>query len=218
MAVEPQRGEPAPAGRSARKRAAILDAAAEVFLERGYVGTSMDDVAARAGVSKQTIYKHFADKEGLFTALVLHAVEGVEARIGTASPVPHDPEDLVPALRELAERLHAAIVDPGVLRLRRLVAGEALRFPELGRLYYEQGFQRGLSTLAVALEQLSERGLLAIDDPETAAAQFAGLVLWTPANRALFVGDAPDPDPEAPARRAAAAVDVFLAAYGTRAE
>lgn len=135
MAAEPQTPEPALTGRSARKRAAILDAAAEVFLECGYVGTSMDGVAARAGVSKQTIYKHFADKEGLFTALVLHAVEGVEARIGAASPVPLDPDDLVPTLRELAQRLHAAIVNPEVLRLRRLVAGEALRFPELGRLY-----------------------------------------------------------------------------------
>ena len=56
--------------RSARKRRAILDAATSVFLRSGYLGTSMDEIAALAGVSKQTIYKHFADKERLFSEIV----------------------------------------------------------------------------------------------------------------------------------------------------
>jgi AcrR family transcriptional regulator len=54
-------------GRSARKRSAILEAATTVFLDNGYLGTSMDEIAALARVSKQTVYKHFADKERLLS-------------------------------------------------------------------------------------------------------------------------------------------------------
>ena len=65
-------------GRSARKRAAILDAARDLFLQRGYGGTSMDDVAARAAVSKQTVYKNFADKQRLFIEVITSDVGPVE--------------------------------------------------------------------------------------------------------------------------------------------
>ena len=61
-------------GRSARKRRAILDAATAAFLRNGYLGTSMDEIAALAGVSKQTVYKHFADKERLFSEIVTATV------------------------------------------------------------------------------------------------------------------------------------------------
>src|ERR1700690_3885441 len=60
--------------RQARKRAAILEAAQQVFFANGFVGTSMDQVAARAAVSKQTVYKHFSDKEGLFREVVTNIV------------------------------------------------------------------------------------------------------------------------------------------------
>ena len=63
-------------GRSARKRAAILEAAHDLFLQKGYAGTSMDDVAARAAVSKQTVYKNFADKQRLFTEVITSDVGG----------------------------------------------------------------------------------------------------------------------------------------------
>ena len=57
-------------GRSARKRRAILDAATEIFLRDGYLGTNMDEIAARSEVSKQTVYKHFVSKEALFVEIV----------------------------------------------------------------------------------------------------------------------------------------------------
>src|SRR5207244_1010955 len=69
--------EAAEAGRSARKRQAILDAATTIFLRQGYLGTSMDEIAARAGVSKQTVYKHFADKERLFVEIVVATVDEI---------------------------------------------------------------------------------------------------------------------------------------------
>ena len=62
-------------GRSSRKRSAILDAATELFLTREYAGTSMEDIASAAAVSKQTVYKHFSDKETLFREVALGSVE-----------------------------------------------------------------------------------------------------------------------------------------------
>lgn len=79
-------------------------------------------------------------------------------------------------------RLIAATCQPEVLRLRRLVIGEAARFPELGRTYWERGFERGLATLADQLRRLADRGLLQLEDPQLAAHQFAGMVLWVPVN------------------------------------
>ena len=68
-------GAPPTEPRSARKRRVILEAATETFLRKGYLGTSMDEIAALAGVSKQTVYKHFADKETLFTEIVAAVVD-----------------------------------------------------------------------------------------------------------------------------------------------
>src|SRR6202163_4362824 len=146
--------EAAEPGRSARKRQAILDAAATIFLRQGYLGTSMDEIAAGAGVSKQTVYKHFADKERLFVEIVVATVdeisdpvhEEVLQLVDTRSP------DLERDLRELGRRLLARVLQPRVLELRRLVIGEASRFPELGRAFYERGPGRTIDALAQAFE------------------------------------------------------------------
>jgi AcrR family transcriptional regulator len=205
----------APTGaRSARKHAAIMDAATAAFLETGYRGTSMDEIAARAGVSKQTIYKHFTDKEGLFSALVVAAVESVNERVEAAGrPAAGEYDDVERAVRELARELMRAILAPERLALRRLVIAEAARFPELGGHYFERGFVRGLATLQSGLERLAERGLLRLEDPKVAATQLAGMALWTPANQAMFTTEAPPPDELE--RAAGAAARTFVAAYGS---
>ena len=144
-------------GRSAQKRRLIVEAATDVFLQNGYRGTSMDEIAARAGVSKQTVYKQFGDKEGLFTEIVLGTIDQVGepffAGIGTLE----DSENLEPELRELARRLVGIVEDPRLLQLRRLVVAEAGRFPELGRTYYERGPGRTSATLTSTFQNLAER-------------------------------------------------------------
>src|SRR3982075_2606071 len=67
--------------RSARKRRAIVQAATTVFLRNGYLGTSMDEIAALAAVSKQTVYKHFADKQSLFAEIVIGMVNEISDRV-----------------------------------------------------------------------------------------------------------------------------------------
>jgi TetR/AcrR family transcriptional repressor of mexJK operon len=200
--------------RQRRKRAEILHAAATVFLRKGYVGTSMDEIAALASVSKQTVYKHFADKERLFADLVHTTVKEASDPVHEEARRLRDTGDVEADLRDLARRQLAKVMQPGVLQLRRLVIGEAARFPELGRAFYELGPGRTIATLTTVFEQLAARGLLRLDDARLAAEHFNWLVMSVPLNRAMLLGD-DEPLADAELERYAdAGVRVFLAAYG----
>jgi TetR/AcrR family transcriptional regulator, mexJK operon transcriptional repressor len=204
------RGEP----RSARKRRAILDAAADAFLRNGYLGTSMDEIAAQAGVSKQTVYKHFADKERLFNEIVTTTVDEAGDPVADEVRALADTDDVQADLRELARRQLAAVMKPRLMQLRRLVIGEAGRFPELGRAFYERGAGRTVAALADAFEGLAARGVLGLDDPQLAATHFNWLVMSAPVNRAMLLGDGEIPAPAELDRYADGGVRAFLAAYG----
>lgn len=206
-----------PAGRSAGKHRAIMAAATALFLRDGYRSTSMDQIAADAAVSKQTLYKHFADKAQLFREIVLGVTGNSRAIITelTAALRSGDvgtAEDLRAALTDLARRYIDGVLQPHVLALRRLVIAEAERFPDLARAYYEQAPARAIEVLADALAGYRDRGLLRLDDTRLAAAHLAYLVLAIPQDRAMFCpGDRPSPAERD--RLAAEAVRVFLAAY-----
>ena len=203
-------------GRTARKRRQILEAALPVFLRNGYVGASMDEVASLAAVSKQTVYKHFTDKEQLFTSIILDTTGQVDGLAKMITAALDDSDDLEKDLGELARRFLDAILHPDVLRLRRLIIAEADRFPDLGRAWYEQGFERSLKTMATAFERLAGRGLLRLDDPQLAAEHFAGLLLWIPVNKVMFSGGGGEHYTEADRERLSeAAVTVFLRAYAS---
>jgi TetR/AcrR family transcriptional repressor of mexJK operon len=215
---EGDHSRPAVKGRSALKREAILDAATKLFLRDGYRSTSMDQIATDAAVSKQTVYKHFADKEQLFRAIVLGVTAKSEAIVGELRSTLRADEvdsatDLHGVLTDLAGRYVDLVLKPDVLSLRRLVIAEAERFPDLARAYYEQAPARAIEVLAGVLRSFAERGLLIIDDADLAAAQFAYLSLGIPLDKAQFTPgeglDAADRD-----RIAGGAVRVFLAAYG----
>ena len=199
--------------RSARKRAAILEAATTLFLRTGYRGTSMDEIAALAAVSKQTVYKHFADKEGLFSEIVTATVSEISDPVHEEVLRLEDSGDVEADLRGLARELLRMVMQPRILQLRRLVIGEAGRFPELGRAFYEQGPGRTITALATAFEQLAERGVLRLDDPRLAAAHFNWLVMSIPLNRAMFLGEDQPPARAELNRYADAGVRAFLAAY-----
>ena len=202
--------------RSARKRRAILDAGATLFLRSGFRDTSMDEVAALAAVSKQTVYKHFADKESLFSEIVTGAVSEVSDPVHAEVLTLEDSGDVEADLRGLARELLRMVLQPRILQLRRLVIGEAARFPELGRAFYVQGPERTIAALATVFERLAERGVLELDDARLAAAHFNWLVMSIPLNRAMFLGeDQPLKRPELN-RFADAGVRTFLAAYTPR--
>jgi AcrR family transcriptional regulator len=199
--------------RTARKRRAIMSAATDLFLQKGYLGTSVDEIAAAAGVSKQTVYKQFGDKQRLFSDIVVATINAVGEPFFTEIEGLEEAQDLEAHLTQVAHRLVAVVRDPQLLRLRRLVIGEAGRFPELGRAYYQGAPGRTVETLVSRFHALERRGLLHLDDARLAAQNFIWLVLSIPLNRAMLSGEERFEDAEL-RRYADEAVRVFLAAYG----
>jgi AcrR family transcriptional regulator len=174
----------------------------------------MDQIASLAGVSKQTVYKHFADKEQLFSEIVVSTLNEASDPIHEEAVELRDSGAVEADLRDLARRQLAAVIQPRVVQLRRLVIGEVARFPDLGRIFYERGQGRTIPALAAALERLAARGLLELDDPTLAATHFHWLILSAPVNRAMLLGDT---DPLSPAeldRYADGGVRAFLSMYG----
>jgi TetR/AcrR family transcriptional repressor of mexJK operon len=205
-------------GRSARKRRLIMEAATTLFLRNGYQGTSMDEVAALAAVSKQTVYKNFTDKEGLFSEIILSVATTVDAFIKLIGDKLHNSEDLGKDLPVLARQYLHSVMRPQVLQMRRLLVGEAVRFPDLARTYYERAPERVLTALAPELKYLDERGLLRVADPTLAAKHFAFLILGVPLDKAMFFGDDTGFTSEELDHFADEGVRVFLAAYGVSAD
>lgn len=202
--------------RSVRKRRAILDAATTAFLRHGYLGTSMDEIAALAGVSKQTVYKHFADKERLFSEIVTAEVDEIADPNTDEVLKLGDTGELERDLRRFARGQLRAVMQPRLLQLRRLLIGESDRFPQLGRLFYERGPGRTIDALATRFERLAARGALELDDSRLAAAHFNWLVMSIPLNQAMLLGEDTPATPTELNRYADAGVRAFLAAYRPR--
>ncbi len=204
--------------RVARTRSAVLDAATTLFLRSGYLATSMDDIAAAAGVAKRTLYNNYADKEALFREVVMAATSVAERFAGDAAAELADPEDLQASLTALARRLAGDATSSRLVRLRRLLIGEAHRFPDLAAEYYDLAPGRVMAAIAAALQRLAADGRLRVHDPDRAAEQFAFLVLGAALDRAMFTGDDSTPDPDALAEAADDGVRTFLARYGPAAD
>jgi AcrR family transcriptional regulator len=200
--------------RSERKHRAILDAATEVFLRRGYLGTNMDEIAALSAVSKQTVYKHFESKEALFVEIVTRMTSDAGDTVHNAMPVFEEGGDLAEYLVGYAHWQLTIVLTPRIMQLRRLVIGEVSRFPELAKVLYELGPKRAIGILAGMIERLADRGLLAVGDPTAAASHFNWLVMSEALNRAMLLGDDAIPRPAELRKHAEDGVRVFLAAYG----
>ncbi|GAB3711059.1 TetR/AcrR family transcriptional regulator [Nocardiopsis nanhaiensis] len=203
--------------RSERKRRAILEAAEDVFLRDSYLGTSMDEIAARSGVSKQTVYKHFGSKENLFVEIVTHMTTGAGDLVHV-HPAPAAGEDIAAYLTDYAHRQLTVVLTSRLMRVRRLVIGEVPRFPELAQALYHHGPGRAIDNLTRIFEELSSSGRLAVSDPRHAASRFNWLVMSEPVNRAMLLGDQAIPAPEELRANAAESVRIFLSAYGDRRE
>jgi AcrR family transcriptional regulator len=151
------------------RRSQILDAAAQVFLENGYGGATIDLVIERAGASKATVYSFFGGKDGLFAAIVEERAERILSAFG-------DPEvvdsDVLAALAHIARRYMEVVMAPDAVGLYRLIIAEGVRFPELARTFHQLGPDRTNAHLAGTLSVWRERGLIRLDDPQLAAVQF----------------------------------------------
>jgi TetR/AcrR family transcriptional regulator, mexJK operon transcriptional repressor len=155
------------------KRRQILAGARRVFGELGFERASVDLIATRAGVSKATVYNHFDDKKALFVACVLEECD--QMRGGLERCLERPGEDLERSLQRVGEEMMAVFLSPDVARLYRHTIAEVARFPELGRMVLEHGTLPLQDAVARYLARWGERGLLAIDDPRSAAIQFVAL-------------------------------------------
>lgn len=193
------------------KQARLLKAAIRVFADAGYSGASMNDIAAKAGLTKPTLYHHFPSKEALFGAMM--AAQRDRMALAFA---PQPDKDFVDQLLDFAWSYADTVLHPDLLSLARLIIAEAHRFPETGREYQEQGPDRLLADLMSFFEGQRRAGRVQFQDAELAAEDFWGLILSVPRNRALHV---PNADLSTPvlARFIHNGIRTFLRAYSTSA-
>ena len=173
----------------------------------------MDDIARLAGVSKQTIYMHFGDKEHLLFEIVMAIMNDASDPFDDEIHLLGESDDLDTDLRQHARQQLALVLQPRPLQLRRLVIAEAVSFPQLGRSFYELGPGRTINELTSVFDRLNERGLLDVDDSARAASDFNWLIMSEPINKAMLLGDNEAPGPTSIATWADQAVRTFLAAY-----
>lgn len=176
------------AARAAERRQAIIEAALEEFIARGFAATRLDDIAKRAGVAKGTIYLHFKDKESMFEELVRLVIVPVVERLNNLPPPSGSVRDLVEAF---ASNFLREVVNTRRGDLVRLIVAEGPRFPAVADFYYREVVQRGISgmraliQLGIARGEIREKGLAQF--PQILVAPVLISVIW----QSLFERHAP---------------------------
>jgi AcrR family transcriptional regulator len=173
----------APPARAARKpararkvepearRQAILDAALSVFAERGFEAARLDDVAARAGVAKGTLYLYFRDKEALFEELVRGAVSPIIEAVSKAASAPDVPASAI--LETFFALFQKEVLGTKRKLLLRLIIAEGPRFPRVAEFYHREVVTRGIGLMRAVAERAAQQGEFTSD----AAARFPQLIV-----------------------------------------
>lgn len=176
------------AARAAERRQAIVEAAMEEFIARGFAATRLDDIARRAGVAKGTIYLHFKDKESMFEELVRIVIVPVVARLTALPPPTGSVRDLIEAfegnfLKEVIGTRRGDLV--------RLIVAEGPRFPSVADFYYREVVSRGVAAMRALIELGIARGEIREKDlaryPQIVIAPALITVIW----QSLFARHAP---------------------------
>ncbi|GMO14409.1 TetR/AcrR family transcriptional regulator [Bradyrhizobium sp. TM233] len=176
------------AARAQERRAAIVDAAMEEFIARGFAATRLDDIAKRAGVAKGTIYLHFKDKESMFEELVRVVIVPVVARLTALPPPTGSVRDLVEAF---AGNFLKEVIGTRRGDLVRLIVAEGPRFPSVADFYYREVVSRGIAAMRTLIELGIARGEIRDKDlaryPQILVAPAMIAVIW----QSLFARHAP---------------------------
>ena len=150
-------------------RQRLLEAACEAFREEGYQ-VSIDRIAARAQVARQTLYNHFHSKDALFVEVVRHSIQTVLVTLDGDG-------DVRTTLVAFGDAYRARLLAPSGIAIFRIMAAEAPRFPELARQFFRQGPQTSRKRLAEFLAQAMEAGRLRRDDPDFAAEMLTAMLM-----------------------------------------
>lgn len=202
----PQRGEPR---ETVGKAEAVLAAAERAFLAQGFGAVSMDAIAREAGVSKATVYAHFANKEELFGAVIAGLSE---RRFHGFSAEALDPGDIEASLLTIATLFLDLVLSPEAIALNRTIIGEVTRFPALGEVFWAAGPERTRVQIEAFFRRAVATGSLAIPDPRLAAEQFVALARGEIHLRSLLRLEAEGDEPGL-AAAAESAVATFLRAF-----
>jgi AcrR family transcriptional regulator len=176
------------AARAAERRQAIIEAALDEFIARGFTATRLDDVAKRAGVAKGTIYLHFKDKESMFEELIRTALVPLIGRLHAPPPIGGTVRDAIEGfastfIREVAGTRRGDIV--------RLIVAEGPRFPAIADFYYREVVSRGLAAMQALIGLGVARGEIRQKDlarfPQILVAPVIVAVIW----QSLFSKHAP---------------------------
>lgn len=165
------------------KREAILEAAKALFLSLGYANTSMDAVAAAAGVSKLTVYSHFTDKQTLFGSAVMATCQNQLPDLIFEYPAGAPVQEV---LLNIGRNFQALICSDEAVKLSRLIIALGSQDPAFGHFFYEAGPKRVLAGMEALLREIDERGLLRIANPLQAAEHFFCLIKGAPDYRLLL--------------------------------
>ena len=153
------------------RRQAILDAALHVFAERGFEAARLEDVAARAGVAKGTLYLYFRDKEALFEELVRSAVSPIIEAVSRAASAPDVPAHAI--LETFFALFQKEVLGTKRKLLLRLIIAEGPRFPKIAEFYHREVVTRGIGLMRSVAERAARRGEFAGD----AAARYPQLIV-----------------------------------------
>ena len=208
-APTPRRGRP----RDPERYRRILDAARRHFYAHGLERSSVDAIAADAGVSKMTIYSHFGSKEGLFEAEVRDRTERVVGGLAGAEAL--DAQQPQKALLSIGEQFLTLAREEEALSQFRSLYGAAGVQPEACRAFYRQGAERLIGDLAAYLRRADAAGTLKVPNPRLAADLFLAMFLGDGHIRGLLMLEMPDARENKALLREA--VRVFMAAYGVEA-
>jgi AcrR family transcriptional regulator len=197
---------------ASQKRRQILAGARAAFGELGYERASVDAIAARACVSKATVYNHFEDKRALFVACFSEEADALREELRRS--LGEAEGDLAAALQRVGEKMVRILVSPAIVSLYRHTAAEAGRFPEVGQTLFERGPAVVYGAVTAWLERWRARGELRLDDPSSAAIQFVMLCQGDLGIRSQL-GVEPRPSGADVRESVRRAVGTFLRAYAS---
>lgn len=199
-----------PVPRGERRRLEIVRVAETVFLLSGFAATTMSAVAAEAGASKETLYRHFGSKEGLFAEVVENRARLLREKLDADFD---RPDAMADVLHDLGTRLLTHMHGPEVMCLLRIVISEVPRDPEIGRIFYVHGPERTRLRLAEYLGAARERGEFH-GDTDLAASIFLAAIVGSLHLVRLTHLDIPVPSPSEVQERVTEVVAMFLQRYG----